>query len=64
MQPLTTRYHTDITAEGMANTESVRKDAMLEPGAVIRPQMTEETAVYLVESLYGLKVKSVKELNR
>ena len=36
---------------------------ILQPGQVIKPQTNDDTARHLVEKLYGLKVKSVKELD-
>ncbi len=39
------------------------QDQVLQVGQIIRPQMTLDTARELGERLYGLKVKSVKELN-
>ncbi len=36
---------------------------ILQPGQIIRPQVTEEQAVSLVECLYGLKVTSIKQMN-
>jgi len=39
------------------------KGDVLEPGAVIKPQMTKEDATALLLRLYGLKSTSVKEFN-
>jgi len=39
------------------------KEDVLEPGAVIKPQMTPEDAVQLLSRLYGLRSISVKEFN-
>lgn len=36
---------------------------VLQPGQDIRPHMTVDTARDLVQHLYGLRVKSVRELN-
>ena len=36
---------------------------MLQPGQSIRPQMSQKTAIGLIESLFGLQVKTIKELN-
>ena len=36
---------------------------MLQPGQSIRPQLSEGTAISLIESLYGLQVTTIKELN-
>lgn len=50
----------------MTSTEeksNVSSGDMLQPGLIIRPQMTEKTAIHLVKTLYGLTVRSIKELN-
>ena len=39
------------------------KNTVLQPGQSIRPQTTPDTAVELVNNLYGLTVTKVKELN-
>ena len=36
---------------------------MLQPGQTIRPQLSQQTAIGLIESLFGLHVKTIKELN-
>ena len=36
---------------------------MLQPGQLIRPIMTEQTARHLVETLYGFRVTNITELN-
>ncbi|KAK2176613.1 hypothetical protein NP493_652g03063 [Ridgeia piscesae] len=36
---------------------------MLQPGQTIRPQLSQQTAIVLIESLFGLHVKTIKELN-
>lgn len=52
----------DVNSNKDSNPGSL--DSTLEPGTIIRPQMTKKTARSLVDRLYGLKVKSIKELNR
>ena len=37
---------------------------VLEPGAVIRPSLTSETAALIIEKLYGLKATNLKEYVR
>jgi len=39
------------------------KGDVLEPGAVIKPQMSSEAAINLLSRLYGLRSTSVKEFN-
>jgi len=36
---------------------------MLQPGQTIRPKLCEQTAISLIESLFGLQVRTIKELN-
>ena len=36
---------------------------MLQPGQTIRPQLSQQTAIGLIESLFGVHVKTIKELN-
>jgi hypothetical protein len=40
------------------------KSKVLKPGEVIRPSLTMETAVVIIEKLYGLKPTNLKEYVR
>ena len=42
---------------------SVHEEEILQSGQEVRPEMTVDTAVSLVQRLYGLKVKSIQELD-
>ena len=48
-------------ADGDSDTGA--SSVMLQPGQTIRPKVSERTVIHIIESLYGLHVLTIKELN-
>lgn len=54
---------TDIKYEGDHKNEITDSEqAVLKPGAKIRPQVSEEEAIRLAERLYGISTRDISEL--
>lgn len=54
---------TDVKYEANKNLEITDSEqVILKPGSKIRPQVTEEEAVHLVERLYGISTREISEL--
>lgn len=43
--------------------ETIKEDAILEPGQQIKPQISEEIAKVILKEKYGITVKEIRELN-